>query len=217
LVSRFTGLVADNVFITMADAPNNQVFTIGIEMESGKTRFKKLVEKATTSRLFVACAAAPAVGKPRQVFFMTGGTLFSMDTTGEMIWKNANISNWVRAMAIDQAGAIYVSTSQLRSGKYVGGLDVYDARGGTYSYSISIPNCADSSASNVTIIPAFAITSERWVLLLCQSHLYGVYSAAVPLWAWITLSAIFAVVLLAVFLIGFVYHRRHNKKFEILE
>lgn len=214
LDSQFIGLVADGVFITLADDDNHQVWAVGTDMASGSERFVLKIPDTKFSRRFVACAAMPDPSKPRQLFFMAGTSLFSMDTTGALIWKNSNISNWVRSMAVDPAGAIYVSTTQQRNRKFMGALDVYDAKGGRYSYSLVLPNCWDSAATNMTVIPTFTITAERWVLMMCQTSVYALYSTAVPFWAWIILSVFFAVVLATIFILGFLYHRKHNRLYE---
>lgn len=214
LDSQFIGLVADGVFVTLADDDNNQIWAIGTDMATGKEKFMLKVPDSKFSRHFVACAATPDPSKPRQLFFMTSTLLFSLDTAGTLIWKNSNISNWVRSMAVDPAGALYVSTTRLRSHKYVGTLDVYDAKGGRYSYSLETPKCWATDATNTTVIPTFTITSERWVLMMCQGQIYALYSSAVPVWAWIVLSVFFVVILATIFILGFLYHRKHNRIYE---
>lgn len=218
LNSQFTGMIADGTFVTIVEDTKQQVWAYGMNMASGTEKFRTLIPGTQTSRHFVACAATPSPGKPRQLFFMANSVLISLDTAGTIIWKNSNVSNIVRSMVIDTQGALYVATSRLSgNSKYVGALDVYDAKGGRYSFSLTLPECSDPEANNMTIIPSFTITSQRWVLVLCKSKIYALYSNAVPAWAWITLSVFFVLVFATIFLLGYLYHRKHNRVFEVVE
>lgn len=215
--SQFTGLIADGVFITLADDNEDHVWAVGTNMASGRNNFLVKLPGTLGSRHFVGCAATPMSGKPRQLFFMTSNMIISLDSTGSVIWKNSNVSNLVRTMAVDSGGAIYVATTERRSNsQYISTLDVYDAEGGSYSYSLPIPSCSSDSPTNMTIIPSFVISSERLALIMCQGRIYAIYSSIVPIWAWIVLSAAFGLILLTIFLVGFLYHRRTRSRFEDL-
>lgn len=215
--SQFTGLVADGIFVTLADDINDNVWAVGTDMASGDNSFLVKLPGATNSRHFFGCAATPTGGKPRQLFFMTSNIIISLDTTGNVIWKNENVSNLVRTMAIDTGGAIYVATTERKSStQYISTLDVYDAEGGSYSYSLPIPQCKADSPINMTILPSFALSSERMALIMCQGRLYAIYSSIVPIWAWIVLSVAFGLILFGIFVVGFVYHRRSTSRFEEL-
>lgn len=217
MTSQFTGLVADGVFVTLADDDADQVWAVGTSMATGKNNFLVKLPIATESRHFVGCAATPQSDKPRQLFFMTSSIIISLDTTGHIVWKNSNVSNLVRSMAIDTGGAIYVATTEKKSNlQYISTLDVYDAEGGSYSYSLPVPACNADSPINMTIVPSFVISAERMALIMCQGRLYAVYSSIVPIWGWIVLSAAFALILLSIFLVGFLYHRRNRSRFEDL-
>lgn len=212
--SQFTGIVADGAFVTIADDMDDQTWAVGTDMASGNITFLTKIQGGHSSRRFVGCAAMPVASKARQLFFMTSQVIFSLDTTGALIWKNTNSSNLVRSMSIDTGGALYVATSRKSAREYFSTLDVYDAEGGRYSYSLPIHQCVGDSPLNMTIVPHFVLTTERTALVMCKGKLYAIYSSAVPFWAWITLSIFFAFVLIAIFIIGFLYHRRQKRKFE---
>lgn len=210
--SHFHGLILNDLYITIAtDLDNSKTYALGIDLKTGHLSFQTFLPGLLCPKVFIASAIPSNLIEERQFFIMCKNNLISLDGLGNILWTNSNSSDYVKSMVVDPNGSIYVSTRSLHGKKnYVGSLDVYNARDGSFSFNILIDECYSNDKYSVPIIPYFVIMKNKSAYIMCQAQLLEIYSSTIPFWVSIIIGVSILSSLILIIIFAYFYHWKRN-------